>query len=249
MTDTAMDELQEQTKKGFDLLARLKNRGLRKATITLFLDEEKGVELGWAYDIMDRTQTVFIRRERGGYIGDLEELEEQHAKELEELNAQVEALKSTDAKAADVKKALDAVKAASESHSERKAELEGKIAELTDELKRTALVVSMRAVPPVIQKNTRRQAKEKMGITEKGIPEDKTEEFNLCQAAYLMTVMFQSITDNETGAVNTETTYDDAVALMDFLPVGQFQRLDEAMGRVQFTDNISRSIEGQEDFS
>jgi hypothetical protein len=37
--------------------------------------------------------------------------------------------------------------------------------------------------------------------------------------------------------------------LLNELPSGQFARLDQSMGKVQFQDAISREIESQEDFS
>lgn len=240
MTETdVLENIEADTKKGFDLLERLKNRGLRRATLTLFLDEELGPKLGWAYDVNHPTQNYFIRREREGVVGELDALDEKY----EEAKAELEASAATKAVTT---KAHDAFE---KEWADKREALQAEVTELTAELAKTGLTISMRAVPPVIQKNTRRQAKEKLGITEKGIPEDRTDEFNLSQLAYLMTVMFQSVTDVESGDVNTATSYDDAMALIDFLPPGQFERLNETMGRVQFTDAISRSIEGQEDFS
>jgi len=195
-------------KRGFDLSARVRNRGLRRGSITIFLDEELGPKLGWAYDKTDAFGNV-VSRVREGVIGELDALPE---------NAD-------------------------------RAELEAKREELTKELTKTALVFELRAVPPIIQKSAHRLAKQTLGITEKGIPDEVAEDFNLAQSAHLMTLVVQSVTDNETGEVNTEMDYQEAIDIIDYIPPAQFLRLDMKMGEVQFTDAISQTIEGQEDFS
>jgi hypothetical protein len=242
-------KVQTLTKRGFDPKARLQNRGLRRATITLFLDEEKGVELGWAREIYNEfNQPVGMEHE--GVLGELDlavRLREnriaEHEKALQEHAEAANAGKVTGTRAKAAPKLDNA------DIDERIAELEAKRDELVKELERTGLTIKLRAVPPIIEKGTRRQAKVTLGINEKNIPDDKKEEFNIAAMAHLMAVMFQSVTDNESGEVNEETTYDDAIALMDYLPPGQWHRLDNQIGKVQFTDAISRVIESQEDFS
>lgn len=219
-----LDKIVTTTKRGFDIQARMKNRGLRKATITLFLDDEKGAELGWAEDRFDPTLGTKIGREREGVTGELdaarEELEglPKTGKKREELEARIKGL-------------------------------EARCEELLAELIHSAIVVKMRAVPPVIEEDCHRLARQTLGITEKGVPDDRYKEYLKAKTAHMMSKMFQSVTDNETGEVNEEVTYEDAFVIIGWLPPGQFERLDLAMGKVQFTDGISRAIEGQEDFS
>lgn len=249
--ESAVSEIAEMTKKGFDLQARLRGRGLRKATITLFLDEQKGPELGWAYNVENEFNQV-VGRAREGVVGDIDRLQEELAVKRDEwriAQAAAEALVDKEQKAANAKSVKDAIDSAEETYASRYEELEARRVELLGELIGTAIVINMTAVPNVIQKDTRRRAKETIGITEKGVPDDRKAEFNLAQTAHLMTVMFKLVTDNETGDANDVLSYDDAIALMDYLPLGQFRRLDQMMGQVQFTDAISLSIEGQEDFS
>jgi hypothetical protein len=120
---------------------------------------------------------------------------------------------------------------------------------LIEEMNATALIIKMRAVPPVIQKDCRRKAKALLKITSKNIPEEMQEAFQETHAAFLMSVLFESVTDTESGGVIEATTYEDAIEYIKYLPSGQYERLDIAMGKVQYTDAISREIEGQEDFS
>lgn len=237
-----LEEIVETTRKGFDLKARLQNRGLRKATITLYLDEEVGPQLGWAFDARDNLGTP-LGRVRAGVVGDIDELEEQKRNSVAEQLAEFakDQTLGTDPKSMP--------KVDTKTIDKKIAEAEKRRAELLEKLSNTGLTIKLRAVPPIIQKDARRRAKATLGITEKNIPDDRIADFVESETAHLMTMIFESITDNETGITNTETTYEDAIDLAGFLPAGQYTRLADKLSEVQFTDAISRSIEGQEDFS
>jgi len=239
-----LEALAKTTKREFDIVARLKGRGLRKGSITLYLDEELGSELGWAYDLTDKFG-MFVRRVRHGILGDLDEVEEAKALALKQFELASENPEMTESDRTKGKKALDAIVS---KFDERIAGLSEKRDEMVARLTDTGLTLRIEAVPPVIQKDCRRKAKAMLKITSKNIPDDIIEEFELCKQAHLMSVMIQSITDNETKSTNVGTTYDEAIALIDHLPPGQFQRLDAKLADIQFTDAISRSIESQEDF-
>lgn len=242
MTDP-LENIDKVTKRGFEPGARLRNRGLRKASIILFLDEELGPELGWAEDTYDALGNV-NGHIREGVIGELERVTDERDETL--TRARVEASQVPEADAA---QAEELIKSIEEMYREPVAELEAKRDKLIAELTRTGFTLQLRAVPPVIQKDQHRRAKDYLEINEKGVPEDRAEEVSRIEQGFLMSVMIQSITDNESGEVNTETTLQDALDFMDFLPPGQQKRLDAKLGMLQFTDAISRSIEGQEDFS
>lgn len=261
---TAKEAIKEQgervakiTKKGFDLKARLEGRGLRRASITLYLDEELGVELGNAYDEMAEVPGYPIpqrRRKRSGVIGDLDALYEEKAEVEGRISKEVldsatdgksETPEGGDGRRETHSKYEDALK----SVSEQIEKLEERKAELVAELERTGLVVQLRAVPPVIEKDCRRKAKATLGIESKNIPDDMIEEMRKTELAHLMAMVIQSVTDIATDSANDDVTYQDAIDLMDFLPPGQWSRLDEKLYEVQFTDAISRQIESQEDFS
>lgn len=250
MPPEAREELERiatMTKRGFDPRARLKGRGLRKATITLFLDEETGLELGDAYDILGEFRQP-VGRHRSGIVGEIDAAQEKRTVMLADFDT---ALKEARAKSdPEIVAATEQVQSESLAEVDAEiAELDAKRAELIEKLKSSGITISMKAVPPVIQKDCRRKARETLKIVEKGIPADQQDEFNEAYTAHLMAAMFQSVTDNETGDVNIETTYDDALAYRELLPPGQWDRLDAKLGEVQFTDAISRSIESQEDFS
>lgn len=234
------------TKKGFDLKARLEGRGLRRATITLYLDEELGAELGRAEEIKNNLGMV-TGLDQVGILGDLDKFSRARAAAIKQYDDAVE--KTPDMPEADRNRGKEALDGIVAGFDEKIAELEGRKAELVEELTKTGLTIKLRAVPPVIQKDTHRKAKQTLGIEGKTIPEDMRDRMPLAEVAHLLTVLVQSITDNQTGEVNDDLTYEDAVALMDLLPPSQWARLDAKIGEVQFTDAISRSIESQEDFS
>jgi hypothetical protein len=236
-------KIEKVTKRGFDLKARLEGRGLRRGSITLYLDEEKGVELGDAYDVRNQLGG-FIRRERSGVIGDLDIAREQRENLTTEYEQKLEAWKTAEIEGDKEPEAPDTSEL-----DATIAEIEAKHDALVAELEQTGLVLQLRAVPPVIQKDCHRKAKATLEITEKNVPADKEDEFKACELAHLLSVVVQSITDIESDTVNDDVTYDDAKALMDFLPPSQWARLDAKLYEVQFTDAISRSIESQEDFS
>jgi hypothetical protein len=234
-----LKDIEKTTKRGFDPKARMRNRGLRRGTITLFLDEELGPKLGWAHDLVNQLGEI-VGRGREGKIGELEVAQNTLEAWLNGGRGAVETLKSMTKAAADKhhKELVAAVTA-----------LQAECDTLMAEMNASALIINMRAVPPVIQKDCRRKAKALLKIASKNVPDDLEEAFQEAQTAFLMTVIFQSVTDTESGGVNEETTYDDAIEYARYLPPGQFDRLDMAMGKIQFTDAISREIEGQEDFS
>lgn len=231
-----LEEIAKSAKKGFNLQDRVKNRGLRRASITIYLDEELGPKLGWAYDkTISDGLTNRIVRVREGVIGELD----QARVDLEQLK--IGAVAASVTGTASKKKANDL--------AANVAELEAKRDKMVVELTRTAIVLQLRAVPPIIEKNCRRLAKQTLGITGKNVPDERAEEFTESNTAHLMSKIVQSVTDSESGEINHEFDYDDAIALIGYLPPGQYARLDEKLGILQFTDAISQSIEAQEDFS
>lgn len=200
--DTAQEQVIKEIKRGFSLKERLEKRGLRKAKITLFLDENAGA----------RHLKV---------VGEIEALDAQEVSEPGELVF----------------------------FEEKRAELVAKRDDYEKQLHKDALIVSMRAVPPVIAKDCRRLARQSVGIEEKGIPDDKAEDFLNSYYAHLLSFTVQSIEDTASGEVNEGLSYEDAIGLAENLPSGQYARLRAAADEVQFRDAFSQTVEAQEDFS
>src|SRR5687768_9714352 len=150
MTDTAtpeaemnaeLEKIVADTKRGFDLKARLKNRGLRKATLTLFLDDEKGAELGWAHDLTDALGNV-VGREQEGVVGELELAQQKLEDWLNNKGHGDRTQEEIDGHRVTL--------------ANKVIELEAQRDELIAELTKTAIVVKLCAVPPKIQKDCHR---------------------------------------------------------------------------------------------
>ena len=244
ISDNKLEEIVKTTKKNFDPRERLRKRGLRRATITLFLDEEVGEQLGRDYPRMNSLGIV-VGHDRVGIIGDLAELAEVREKLVAAHERDLAAATTASAKA---KLKKDHEEALGDIDSNI-AELEAKRDELIKQLIDSGLTLKLRAVPPVIQKDCHRKAKQTCEIEGKGVPEDRREEVNDAEMAHLVAAVVESMTDNETGDTNNVFDYSDAVALAEELPPSQWARLDAKIGELQFTDGISRAIESQEDFS
>lgn len=242
----ALDKIEHATRKGFNLRDRLQSRGLRKGSIVLYLDEELGPELGWVIVNEKRDllgNLIETKKIRVGVLGQIDELEDKLA-EIESNLAEAKRAAEIDEalEVPDMSDLLGAVNKQLEALAHARDDL---VAELT----RTGLTIHIRAVPKVIEKATLRKAREHLGITEKGVPDDKQDAVSEASQAFLMVDMIQTITDNQTGIVQEGVSYEEAIDLMGNLPAGQWARLDSKLGEIQFVDGISLAIESQEDFS
>lgn len=200
------DTLRSEAAEGFDLKARLQNRGLREGQITLYLDEEAGLELGSARDVKNQLQIV-VGRVQEGILGELDKLGE----------------------------------------DDDRTELEAKRDALIKKLEASALIVKLRAVPPVIAKSARRRAKDSLKIKGK-IADDQIEDYNDLYLAYLLSDTIVSITDVASGGVQGKLSYEDAKALKEYLPDQQFGRLDNKLAEIQFKDAVDESVSSDSDF-
>ena len=142
---------------------------------------------------------------------------------------------------------IDKLNPESKTYAEDLAALEVQRDELIAKLQETALVVKLRAVPPIIAKDGRRRAKVSLGI--KGeVPADRTEEFDDAFTAHLLSDTIVSIEDVASGAVNGKQTYEDCRTLKEFLPPDQWQRLDHKLAEVQYKEAVSEAISSDTDF-
>lgn len=205
------DSLREEAAGSFDLKARLQGLAGREGQITLYLDEEAGLELGTAHD-QKNNFGITIGRVQEGVLGDIDKLDTE-----------------ADTYDADL------------------AKLEARRDELIARLRASALVVKLRAVPPVVAKGAKRRAKETLKIKGK-VPEDQLAEFSDAYLAHLLSDTIVSITDAASGGSQGKLTYEDARALQDYLPEQQFTRLDNKLAEVQFKDAVDESITSDSDF-
>lgn len=213
-----IEQVVKEVKRGFSLKDRLEKRGLRKVTVTLFLDENVGAE---HKEIADKIIALNAQ---------IDELSEMHGQSVE-----------GETKAALLKEIERVTAERDEMIPERDA--------LEDRLREEALIVHLRAVPPVIARDAHRRARAELEIEEKNIPRNRMEDFLPVMNCHLLSLTVQSITDTATNETNDGLSYQDARDLMDYLPSSQTERLANALNEVQFRDAFSESIEAQEDFS
>ncbi len=127
---------------------------------------------------------------------------------------------------------------------------------LTDEaeklwakLQESGLTITLRAVPPIILKDTRRRAKAALGIKGKDIPEDRNEEFIDRQQAELLADAYVS-SKNAKGQVLPKEKFgaDQAAKLRDRMSQFEYSKIDRALGELQYQAAIASSVTSAEDF-
>lgn len=225
-TDEERDAIIEEAREGYSLRDRLRGVSVRTKTVTLYTDAVIGAELGGAEDLVDGYGLKGARR-RWGLMGELDTAVEKAAalqRQDDPDEAEVLAVAST----------ID--------------DLKGKIPPLVKKLEKSALVVTARAIPQFVIRDVRRKAKKALGIKGKGIPEARQEEFGLEHLAQLVAASVDSWEDRSAGQKFSNMTLDEARALRDELPAGQFDKLDRAIGELSFESAIASNVTDTPDF-
>lgn len=217
--------LAEEARKGFDLRARLRGANKLTKNITVYTDAVAGAELGGAENVENQYGIVTGRR-RWGLKGELDALQER----LTTLGAQ-------DAPDEDEVEALVAEIAA----------VNKKLPAALKKLDQSALVFTLTGIPEFVARDARRRAKKAAGIKGKGL-DGKEEEFGLEYVPILLASSVLTWEDKASGEKYGELTVDEAKALRDELPVGQFPKLDAAMIKLSFEAQIGQEATDSVDF-
>lgn len=220
-----VDSAEEEGRSGYDLRARL--RGANKLTqeITVYTDEVAGKELGGSEDELS-PYGVKVGTRRWGIKGDLEELSER----------------------------LDALRGQDNPDAEELAEIQSEVAKaaaklpaLLKKLDESALVFTLKSVPELIVRDTRRKAKRAAGIKGKKI-EGFEEEYALEYTPLLLVASVVSWKDKASGEEFSTLAVEEAKALADELPAGEFAKLDAAMIELSFKSHIGKQATDSADF-
>jgi seryl-tRNA synthetase len=209
-----VDTIVQEAREGFDLRARLAGTSKREKTVTIYTDADTGSKLGGAEDIVLPGTEIVSGRRRWGVQGQLDEISQR----AEALAKQITDGKVSDEEAGDEIATLET----------KRAELTKQAEKLLKKLDESALVFTLQAVPDLVVRDSRRIARKNLGIKAKGI-EGREEEFSLEYTAVLLAASVASWTDKLSGDTFDELSVDQAKQLRDFLPVGQFSKLDRAM--------------------
>lgn len=234
-----IEGIAEEEKKTFNLKDRLHNRRARNETVTVYTDEVTGDELGGARDVRGQLGQVIGRR-RWGVLGDIDLLKS-------EIEIQQAVITSAPEEANDTREKAQAV------IDEKLAEIEvlkDKARPLIRTLNQSGLTFRLRSLPPVIKKDAKRQARKSLGITKKGLPEGVTEEdLGERTVAHLFVASVIDYTDHESGQVIPSIDLDGAIELQGHLPEGQWDKIDEAIGSLQYKSAIGDAVTDDADFS
>lgn len=135
----------------------------------------------------------------------------------------------------------------SDESNERIAEIEKELREVATEVYKTGLTFSLRAVPEIVVKDVRRKTRKNLNIKGK-IPEDRLEEFNDAFTAGIFSKAIEGFRDHESDAKVDTFTYQDARDLADYLPKSEWEKVDRAVGDIQFSNSISEAVTEDADF-
>lgn len=229
-----VEEIIEEAREGFDLRARLMGATRREKTVTVYTDSATGHELGGAEDIITpRDGLKSGLRRRWGVAG-----------ELDEVSARAESLSQL-IRAGQISEE-DALPEIEELEAKR-AELTAKAKKLLKKLQSSALDFTLHAVPDLVIRDARRQARKNLGIKNKG-NEGREEEYGLEYTAIMLAASVSEWTDRESGKTFHILTVEQARELKDLLPFGQFDILDAAMVELSMESAISHSSTDDLDF-
>lgn len=228
----------EETRGEFSLRDRLAGVNRRTKTVTIYTDAVTGDELGYAKDEVLEGGFRTGQRIRKGIIGEMDALEAEGKAILTRIEEEEKAgLEPTEGLAE------QAVAV-----GEKAKSFGPKIAALRKKLDESALVFTLHAVPDFVIRDARRQARLALGIKGKGIPDAQAEDYGLEYLAQILSASTGSWEDHLSGEKHSRLTVQQAKELRDFLPYGQFDRLDAAMTELSFQAAIDNSVTDNPDF-
>lgn len=231
--DAEILEIQEEARSTFSLRDRLVSKNSRRKTTTVYTDAEAGEELGYAVD--EEYQGIKSgRRLRRGLIGDLDALEEEGKVLLKRMNASDEVDDKDTARAREI--------------STETKTLRSKISAAKKRLKGSSIDFTLHTLPKPITKGVKHQTRSHLKIKGKGIPEALVEDYNEEYSARMLAASTEEWTDHETGETHERLTVEQARDLFNYLPEGQFSRLDETMLTLSFEAAIANAGTDSADF-
>lgn len=230
-----IEEIIEEAREGYDMTARLMGVSRREKKVTVFTDAATGAELGGAEDILvPGTDLKSGQKRRWGVIGELDAIGERAGALAKQIEQNPDLAEAYESEITELEK--------------RRKDLEAKAKRLLKKMRSTSLEFTIRAVPDLVLRSTRRTTRAALGIKKKGIPEGMEEDYKLEYTAQLLAASVASWTDNMDGSTHASLTVEHAGALRDMLPPGQFERLDEAMYELSMEVSIGRSVTDDVDF-
>lgn len=231
-------DIANEAREGFDLRQRLAGANNLTKTVTVYTDAAIGAELGQAVDEVIGENIRTGRRVRKGLIGELDELKDRAESLTRQMTAEeaagLEPSESLVAEAADIQKQVKTIGP--------------KVSALRKKLDASAMIFTLRSLPDVIIRGVNRSTRQTLGIKGKGIPEARQEDYSLEYTAQMLAASVVSWKDNQSGESHTLLTVQQAHDLADYLPRGQFPRLDVAMAELHYDSQIADQSTDSADF-
>lgn len=225
------ETLAEEARDGYDMAARLAGMDSLTDDVTIFTDAVTGKALGGAEDIVENG--IVMGRRRWGIQGKLDEAM-QRTRTLLELEPRTP-----------------------REEEEREAEaleLEDKIAELRKaakpliaKLNKTAMVFTLRSIPELVIKDSRRIARKNLGIKTKGI-QGREEEYLEELTCVIIAASTVQWVDNKDGSTHHSISVEQVRALQQGLPRGQFPKLDAKIHELSLEASIGNLATDSADF-
>jgi len=246
-----IDKVIEEAKDDFDLVADLEGRSYRQDTLSLFIDEKNGEELGRLetavgslegiiLDNQNRINAVYAARDehdalRKDIADDDEEARAEWTARAEAIAAAITAAEEFQPQLATIREQYDGFSAKAE--------------ELRKEVYSSGYTVTLRSVPPIIEEDAHREARKILGIKQKGVADADQDEYDRVFTRVLLTKQVTRIVKHKNGAVRTSIDLDWSRSLLSLLPRGEKARLVGKMSELQFKNSISDSVVKSADFS
>lgn len=231
--DAEIRDIQSEARSSFSLRERLVNKNSRRKTKTVYTDAEAGEELGYAVD--EEYQGIKSgRRLRRGLVGELDALEEEGKALLKAIDA------AEEPSAADTDRAREI--------SAETKRIRAEITAVKKRLKGSSMDFTLHTLPKPIIKGVKHQTRSHLKIKGKGVPEALLEDYNEEYSAQMLAASTESWIDHETGETHDQLTVDQARELFNYLPEGQFSRLDQAMLDLSFEATIANAGTDSADF-
>ncbi|MBT2484856.1 MULTISPECIES: hypothetical protein [unclassified Microbacterium] len=235
--EAELDGIQESARTDFELVNRLAGKSKRRKSVTIYTDSEAGAQLGYA---LDQTEGGIRtgRRVRRGIAGRIDQLEEEGNSLVKRIEHQVEA-------------GLEVPEADTERAKEIQAELakeKRKVTALKKRLEATAFKFTLHSLPDIIKRDMRRRARLNLGIRGKNVPADMVDEYELEHSAVSLVASVESWTDVEQDETHSSLSIERARTFRDYLPEGQFPRLERAMLELSYEVAIEHNATDDADF-
>lgn len=231
-------EIQDEAREDYELRMRMSGLSTRRKKLTIYTDASAGEELGYAEDEGDGYGLKTGRRLRKGLVGDLDALEAEGKVLLERIEAYT---------AAEAEIPEKDVTRSTEIQAEM-AELKSKIESVKERLKATSHIFKLHSLPEIIKRDIKRKTREELGIKGKGIPEARQEDYDLEYGVQHFIAAVESWTDVEKGEAHTELPLTRARIFRDYLPEGQYPRIERALLELSYEVAIGNAATDDADF-